>query len=646
MGQACGTQLPEPGQGFASTDPARGTAPRRPAQPKATLHGRTRDAAIAATEPQFPVRPGSFAVLRSHGGSKKSAARVGESWKDRYSLGKELGSGVSANVYQAEALGSSAQDWASAGGLLALPVALCSARHTPRGAQAAIEKPRQVAVKRFKRVHTKSFATEVAALLQVGVHPNVVRLLESYGGCNGEDVLIFEYCEGLTVYDIFTKLRKNGEFLTEVLVAKLVRQALLALEHINACGVEHQDVKPENMLLYNVALDEPSAELKLADFGWAVRRREGSDGAGDLIPELPKDGAGSLWYAPPELNPPLPGTRPPAPPAPSSGMQVLGRADMWSMGVVLYLLLVGQNPFHKAAKGADQKAVAAEVIRLVSIGQFDNECNRWKNLPVDARGFITSTMQVQRTARSLPGEALRHPFLVRRLARCAEVAPVNATLRWSDRDDAWEGLDGFQRLGWGAVARAVAEPELQKEIVVSAARAARSVGSASRGRSTRAASEAYLWQLAKELCSLPLGHWLKNKGVWPEIVRLAFRYLDADGDGLLNATDITSHFTAEDSSTAPMAEQWIKRWGGHLNGLLQEELLAALMDQCIGLDVSECGDLVSDGEDEDEASFRPRGVRCGTGALVVEDICSWHEVKGPIPQLKQPHKDGVFASKA
>ena len=55
-----------------------------------------------------------------------------------------------------------------------------------------------------------------------------------------------------------------------MLVARLLRQLLLALQHVTACGVEHQDVKPENMLLYGVSLEEQRAELKLGDFGWAV----------------------------------------------------------------------------------------------------------------------------------------------------------------------------------------------------------------------------------------------------------------------------------------------------------------------------------------------------------------------------------------
>ena len=72
-------------------------------------------------------------------------------------------------------------------------------------------------------------------------------------------------------------------------------------------------MKPENLLLYGS--DSAVPLLKLADFGWAALV--------DGPPEVPPEGVGSLWYAPPELNPPV------------TGAEVIleelqaGKSDMW-----------------------------------------------------------------------------------------------------------------------------------------------------------------------------------------------------------------------------------------------------------------------------------------------------------------------------
>jgi serine/threonine protein kinase len=259
-------------------------------------------------------------------------------------------------------------------------------------------------------------------MLRVGVHPHVIRLLESYEDCEGEDVLILEFCEHSTVFEAYATARRSSDFLPEMLVAKLIRQLLLALEHINTCGIEHQDVKPENMMLYDFNLAEQRAELKLGDFGWAVA----SPGIGCENPEVPADGAGSLWYAPPELNPPV---------AALGGkdgeiykrlsQREAGRSDMWSVGVVTYLLLVGHNPFHLAQQKGNSKSIEQEVLRMVALGQVDKSTARWKALQPDAHDFIEQMLRVSPGDRISIIEALKHPYLLRRLRGCAEVAPLS-----------------------------------------------------------------------------------------------------------------------------------------------------------------------------------------------------------------------------
>ncbi|CAK9048151.1 unnamed protein product [Durusdinium trenchii] len=294
-----------------------------------------------------------------------------QGWTKVYSLGRLLGDGISAKVFEAEA-----RDL--------------------------------VAIKRFHRLGSRTFNKELTALKRVGTHPNVLRLLESYQGFNREDVLVLEYCDGSTLYDLYAREHPKGG-LPERLVARLLRQLFLALQHLSSCGVEHQDVKPENMMLFDVAVSAFQAELKLGDFGWAaIAAPEGK------ATKPPPTGAGSLWYAPPELNPPVEGIEPEPLAVDQHGEPIKGLSDMWSAGVVLYLLLVGHNPFNQALKQQTQEAQDQEVLRLVAHGRYNARTERWQGLHPDARDLVEKLLKVTPSQRLPPSDALQHSFVTKR----------------------------------------------------------------------------------------------------------------------------------------------------------------------------------------------------------------------------------------
>eukprot|EP00929_Paragymnodinium_shiwhaense_P071009 TRINITY_DN36077_c0_g1_i1.p1 TRINITY_DN36077_c0_g1~~TRINITY_DN36077_c0_g1_i1.p1 ORF type:complete len:724 (-),score=138.53 TRINITY_DN36077_c0_g1_i1:184-2283(-) len=536
---------------------------------------------------------GSLAVLRQKGNLKHKPTPWGglevpasayaacpekssDHWGRWYRASRELGRGVSASVVGADALArsaASAERETLMPGVLALRKgeALCGDMIVcSRGV--ALTSPlcdtatrhRQVAIKRFKKLGTRSFHTELAALLRIGVHPHVLRLLESYEACDGEDVLILEYCDGATVFDAYAAAVRDGKQLPERFAARIVRQTLLALEFIHACGIEHQDIKPENLLLYNYRPEEYKADVKLGDFGWAVPApKNGREyRAADSVPP---DGAGSLWYAPAELNPPVSAL------GGKDGLQYqknrerfTGRSDMWSLGVILYVLLVGHNPFHLAGRsGGSTRAVESEVMRLVALGQFDQEAPGWKKLAVDARELVSAMMQPVASERLTTASALRHPFLVR--CQAADLRPHPVTKAWqlSRKEDVWSRLDGFQRLAWAAVARAVTEPELREDCIDAAMSAMRSTARTS----TCAVQMTYLLQLARELCCWMPSYWLKTRAAWADIARLAFRYLDVDADGMLAPRDLVRHLVPEGTDAAKSGDEWsaahawVARWG-------------------------------------------------------------------------------------
>lgn len=175
----------------------------------------------------------------------------------------------------------------------------------------------QVAVKVLRDVSDRSVAwqgmrRELAALVALGGHPNVVQLLEMIEH-QGGPALVMEYASGGSVADLLA--RRHG-VLTVGEAALIGRQAAQALGAAHAAGIVHRDVKPHNLLI------DRCGQVKLCDFGIASLTR--SDEFGD------RTDAWSVRYASPED---LDGDVPVGPPS-----------DVYSLGATLLHLVHGAPP--------------------------------------------------------------------------------------------------------------------------------------------------------------------------------------------------------------------------------------------------------------------------------------------------------------
>jgi len=99
----------------------------------------------------------------------------------------------------------------------------------------------------------------------------------------------------------------------------------------------------------------------------------------------------------------------------------------------------------------------------------------------------------------------------------------------------------LQQLGWLAVARAVSEPELDRQIVAAAVEHVRRSCTDGQGAQAGKRRSSYLMELARELVAAPVAQWMQVRSAWAEVLRLAFSYLDLDADGVLSARDLMTH---------------------------------------------------------------------------------------------------------
>lgn len=144
-------------------------------------------------------------------------------------------------------------------------------------------------------------------------HPNIIKLYDVYED-NKYIHLVFEYCSG---GDLFDEIASRGHY-SENEAAGLIWKMLLSINHLHSVGICHRDIKPENFL-FDSKLS--TKELKLIDFGLSSKFGEKNQHFKSVV--------GTPYYIAPEV--------------------IRGNytksCDIWSVGVILYLLLSGTLPF-------------------------------------------------------------------------------------------------------------------------------------------------------------------------------------------------------------------------------------------------------------------------------------------------------------
>jgi serine/threonine-protein kinase len=190
---------------------------------------------------------------------------------------------------------------------------------------------RQVAVKLMHRdiAHNpdqlERFRREARAVAQLN-HPHIVQVIDA-GEDDGMPFIVFEYVAGQTLKE---RIRHFGRLEVPESVAYAIEIAR-ALGAAHERGIVHRDVKPQNILV------DEEGSAKVTDFGIArTLEQEGLTADGRVL--------GTTDYVSPEQ---------------ALGHAVTGQSDLYSLGVVLYEMLVGDVPFH----GENQVAVAMKHVR-------------------------------------------------------------------------------------------------------------------------------------------------------------------------------------------------------------------------------------------------------------------------------------------
>ncbi|XP_037925477.1 calcium/calmodulin-dependent protein kinase type 1 isoform X2 [Hermetia illucens] len=214
-----------------------------------------------------------------------------------------------------------------------------------------------------------SLENEIKVLRRL-THPNIVQLLETYE----DKTKVYLVMELVTGGELFDRIVEKGSY-TEKDASDLIRQVLEAVDYMHEQGVVHRDLKPENLLYYS---QEEDSKIMISDFGLSKMEDSG----------IMATACGTPGYVAPEVL----------------AQKPYGKAvDVWSIGVISYILLCGYPPFYDE----NDANLFAQILK----GEFEFDSPYWDEISDSAKDFIQNLMCVSVEKRYTCKQALAHPWI-------------------------------------------------------------------------------------------------------------------------------------------------------------------------------------------------------------------------------------------
>lgn len=259
--------------------------------------------------------------------------------------------------------------------------------------------------------------SEISIMAQLD-HPNILRLFEFFE-TEHEIFLIVELCKGGELLDRLHE--QMGHRYSERTACKLVYTMLSAVRYCHANNIVHRDLKLENFLFED---ETPDSHLKLIDFGLSQHFEQD---------EALHRAVGTPYYVSPEV---LQGN-------------YNCKCDIWSIGVVTYILLSGVPPFY----GPDDKAT----LQSVRLGKWTFNTSLFRPVSVAAKNFITMCLDRNVSTRPSAAVSMKHQWF--QLLRSKATADT-VSLDIVDRIRGFTRRSPLSRLCMEVVAHCLADTQI------------------------------------------------------------------------------------------------------------------------------------------------------------------------------------------
>mmetsp|Transcript_16625 Transcript_16625/g.39793 ORF Transcript_16625/g.39793 Transcript_16625/m.39793 type:complete len:503 (+) Transcript_16625:179-1687(+) len=226
----------------------------------------------------------------------------------------------------------------------------------------------------------ESLEMEIQIMKKVD-HPNCIKLHEVFD----EKTKMYLVLDLVTGGELFDRIIARGHY-SEKDAAHLLHDVVNAIGYLHSVGIVHRDLKPENLLYASNDESSPSYDvIKVADFGLAKVVNGMSDHSMSTT-------CGTPGYVAPEVLEQAGGYGP--------------EVDIWSTGVILYILLCGAPPF-------DQDLPVLTLFETIINQRYGFPEPMWTGVSPDAKDAIRRMMVADPKQRATPSQMLAHPFVRR-----------------------------------------------------------------------------------------------------------------------------------------------------------------------------------------------------------------------------------------
>jgi serine/threonine protein kinase len=205
-------------------------------------------------------------------------------------------------------------------------------------------------------------------MMNVLHHPRLIRLVEVYDS-RDQMTLISELATGGELLDVIT----SEKYITEIEIARIIQQILEGIEYMHSKSIGHLSLTPCDVLFSRPG----GSEIKICDFSLARR-----------IVGVVKMEYGQPEYVAPEIV---------------NGEGATFASDMWSIGIITYLILSGVSPF----RGQNDR----ETLQRIQMGDIDFDFELWQNVSREAKHFVANLLVYKPEERMSVRQALAHPWL-------------------------------------------------------------------------------------------------------------------------------------------------------------------------------------------------------------------------------------------
>uniref|UniRef100_A0A8C5BEA1 non-specific serine/threonine protein kinase n=1 Tax=Gadus morhua TaxID=8049 RepID=A0A8C5BEA1_GADMO len=237
---------------------------------------------------------------------------------------------------------------------------------------------------------------------------NIVRIIDVYENLYQGRKCLLIVMECMDGGELFSRIQDRGDqAFTEREASDIMKSIGEAIQFLHAINIAHRDVKPENLLYTS---KKPNALLKLTDFGFAKETTTHNSLATPCY---------TPYYVAPEVL----------------GPEKYDKScDMWSLGVIMYILLCGYPPFYSN----HGLAISPGMKKRIRMGQYEFPNPEWSDVSEDAKQLIRTLLKTEPTQRMTITEFMNHPWINQSIE--VPQTPLHTSRVLKEEKDAWEDV--------------------------------------------------------------------------------------------------------------------------------------------------------------------------------------------------------------